>query len=458
MVDHIIILAAGYGRRMRSKKSKAAQVFAGKPMINWAYDLAKSCQPKFIHVVHNKDNQKELVRLVPFPDIMWIKQEKICGTGDALRSAIEHIYEGQVLVLFVDMPLIETSQLNALLHCDGDIKLLTAMSQNPKGYGRIIRDHNEVVQSIVEELDLSPDQHAIQEVFTGILSAPVALLKKLLAKLDNNNQQKEFLLTDIVKYAKEEKQAVNAVKLDHDYGISGVNTIRQLVELEKQYYLQRAYQFLDSGVRIADPERFVCTGDIEIGHDTVIEPNVTLVGPCQIGHGCYVGQNSRLDNVQLGDYASVHPYSFLKQTYLAANASVGPFGYCREGTVLADHAEVGAFVETKQAYIGHNSKAKHLSYLGDIDIGRHVNIGAGTIVCNYDGQKKHKTIIGNHVFVGSDSQLIAPVNLKDYTFVAAGTCVTEDVPENTLAIGRSRQTNRKKPTHFSKSHTEIENL
>ena len=211
-----------------------------------------------------------------------------------------------------------------------------------------------------------------------------------------------------------------------------------------------------SGVRISDPDRFVCKGEVKIGVDTIIDPDVTIVGPCEIGSECSISQGVILEQVQIGDNVQIKPYSYLKETYLAAETIVGPYAYCRQGTVLADKAEVGAFVETKQAYIGHNSKAKHLSYLGDIDIGQFVNIGAGTIVCNYDGHSKHKTIIGNHVFVGSDCQLIAPVNLKDYAFVAAGTCVTMDIPENQLAIGRARQTNQRKTSNIKKTPTLID--
>lgn len=457
-MEHIIILAAGYGSRMKSQKSKAAQVFAGKPLIKWAYDLARTCQPKFIHVVHNDRNQTELAPLIPYPEVLWIKQEKICGTGDALRCALENILDGHALVIYVDMPLIESDHLNLLSKLDGDVKLLTAEARDPTGYGRVIRTVSGEVQQIIEQMDLSKEQQSINEVFTGILSAPVDRLKAWLNKIDNKNAQGEFLLTDIVKCAVDEKSSVKALKLPDDACIAGVNTMSQLVKLEKHYFKKRAEDFLAAGVKIEDPDRFVCTGEVEIGRDTVIERDVRIHGPSQIGSSCMLRTGCILENAQLGDASIVHPYSYLKHTFLAANTAVGPYAYCREGTVLADHAEIGAFVETKQAYIGHYSKAKHLSYLGDIDIGRHVNVGAGTIVCNYDGQKKHKTIIGNHVFVGSDVQLVAPLNIKDYAFVAAGTCVTEDVQENQLAIGRSRQENKKKSKKIAKSHTEIENL
>ena len=252
MMEHIIILAAGYGSRMKSQKSKAAQVFAGKPLIKWAYDLARTCQPKFIHVVHNDRNQTELAPLIPYPEVLWIKQEKICGTGDALRCALENILDGHALVIYVDMPLIESDHLNSLSKLDGDVKLLTAEARDPTGYGRVIRTVSGEVQQIIEQMDLSKEQQSINEVFTGILSAPVDRLKAWLNKIDNKNAQGEFLLTDIVKCAVDEKSSVKALKLPDDACIAGVNTMSQLVKLEKLYLKKRAEDFLAAGVKIED--------------------------------------------------------------------------------------------------------------------------------------------------------------------------------------------------------------
>lgn len=447
MIDHIVILAAGTGSRMNSSKSKPVHDFAGKPLLRWVYDLAKSCQPRLIHIVHGPDNQTELAPLVPDAEIRWVCQSKQNGTANALMSALKEVNGGRFLVLNADMPLVDYETVMSLLVLQAPLKLLTVKKNNPTGYGRIMRhDATQAPYAIIEELDATSEQKKINEVFTGVLSGDVDDVKTWIQSLDNNNQQEEYLLTDVVSKANEAEVSIAAYCSDHSFALTGINTMSELVKLQRAYYEQRAQYFLDKGVRICDPKRFECQGDVEIGHDTEIKPNVSLIGPCHVGSNCVISENCVLNHVQMGDFATVLPNCYLDQTYLAAYSKVGPFAYCRNGTVIADYAEVGAFVETKKASIGQRSKAKHLSYLGDIDIGKNCNIGAGVIVCNWDGKNKHKTILGDHVFIGSDTQLIAPVHLEDYAFVAAGSCITKDVPKNNLSIGRSTQVNKPRST------------
>ena len=442
MIDHVIILAGGKGSRMQSNKSKPAHDFDGKPLLRLSYDLAKQCQPKYIHIVHGQNNQIEFAPLVPDAKIRWVCQSDPKGTADALIKALDGIDHGKFLVIYADMPLVKLDEIKIMLDAKCDLKLLTVNQENPFGYGRLIRDDNDNPEAIIEEVDATVQQRKIKEVFTGILSGSVEQVKNWIHGLDNNNKQQEYLLTDIVTKAYKEGVSISAHCSDDHIAFSGVNAMEELVMLQRVYYKKRAYEFLRKGVKICDPARFECQGEVDIGFDTEIRPNVSLMGPCSIGSNCFIGENAVLSHVQMGDHASIQANSVLDQTYLAAHAKVGPFAYCRNGTVIADYAEIGSFVETKQAYIGQRSKAKHLAYLGDVDIGKNCNIGAGVIVCNWDGKKKHKTVLGDHVFVGSDCQLIAPIHLEDYVFVAAGSCVTKSVPKHNLSIGRSKQLNK----------------
>lgn len=446
MIDHVIILAGGKGSRMNSSKSKPVHDFAGKPLIRWAYDLAKQCKPKFIHVVHGQNNQTDFAPLIPDATIRWVCQKKPNGTADALMCALDGIDKGQFLVIYADMPLVNVSDIQSMLNLQGELKLLSVRHDNPHGYGRLIHDDHGNPSAIIEEVDATNEQKQIQEVFTGILSGCVEQVKNWIQSLDNKNKQKEYLLTDIIAKAYKGKHSTHAHCSKNSVAFSGINSMAELVKLQRIYYEERAYEFLNKGVKICDPARFECQGEVDIGYDTEVRPNVSLMGPCSIGSNCFIGENAVLSHVQMGDHASIMANSVLDHTYLAAFSKVGPFAYCRNGTVIADYAEIGSFVETKQAYIGQRSKAKHLSYLGDVDIGKNCNIGAGVIVCNWDGKKKHKTVLGDHVFVGSDSQLIAPIHLEDYAFVAAGTCITKNVPKHNLSIGRTKQLNKPRPS------------
>lgn len=445
MIDHVIILAGGKGSRMQSSKSKPLHDFAGKPLIRWSYDLAKQCNPKYIHIVHGQNNQTELAPLVPDAKIRWVCQSDPKGTADALSKALDGI-KGNFLVIYADMPLVSFVEIKAMLNQDGHLKLLTVNRQDPFGYGRLIRDDAQNPVAIVEEADATVPQKQIKEVFTGILSGSVEQVQNWISGLDNENKQQEYLLTDIVAKAYNDKVLLATYCSEDHVAFSGINAMEELVTLQRVYYEKRAHDFLKRGVKICDPKRFECQGEVDIGFDTEVRPNVSLTGPCSIGSNCFIGENAVLSHVQMGDHSSVMPNSVLDHTYLAAHAKVGPFAYCRNGTVIADYAEIGSFVETKQAYIGQRSKAKHLSYLGDVDIGKNCNIGAGVIVCNWDGKKKHKTVLGDHVFVGSDCQLVAPIHLEDYVFIAAGSCITENVPKNNLSIGRTKQLNKPRPS------------
>lgn len=451
MIDHVIILAGGKGKRMASSISKPCHTFAGKTMIRWVYEAALACKPRHIHVVHNQDNKLELANALGTDEVNWVCQPSPTGTADALKCVLSNLSSGQFLVLYPDMPLVRHEDLVQFIKTDPTLAIIANQVKDPMGYGRLIYNHMDQLTAIVEEADATPSQKDINLIFTGIMTGAVHQVNHWLHQVGNQNAQQEKYLTELVEIAHQANQACEVYAVKDENAYQGINSLRELVNLQRKYYINRAYEFLDKGVKIIDPARFECQGDVSIGHDTEIRPNVSIIGPCNIGSHCLIEDHVTLEVATIEDHVTVHTHSLLKHVTVAAHGSVGPFAYCREHTHIAQHAHVGAFVEAKKTHLGEYSKAKHLSYLGDADIGQYCNIGAGVIVCNWDGQTKHPTKIGDYVFVGSDSQLIAPLKIESHSFIAAGSCINKDVPSHHFAIARSKQKVREYKKEFQKS-------
>lgn len=436
----VVILAAGRGTRMYSDLPKVLHPLAGKPMVEHVIDAAIKLGTKNIHLVYGHGGE-QLKNALKIQDVNWVLQAEQLGTGHAMQQAAPHFADDEnILMLYGDVPLIAVETLKRLLLAKplNGIALLTVKLQNPSGYGRIVRKHGEVV-GIVEHKDASDEQRQIDEINTGILVANGRDLKRWLARLDNNNVQGEFYLTDIVALAHADGQKIEVVHPSRLSEVEGVNNRLQLSQLERVLQAEQAERLLLAGVMLLDPTRFDLRGELAHGRDVSIDANVIIEGKVTLGDRVKIGAGCVLKNCVIGDDCEISPYSVLEDAVLAADCTVGPFARLRPGSELAVGAHVGNFVEMKKARLGQGSKAGHLSYLGDAEIGADVNIGAGTITCNYDGANKHKTIIGDGVFVGSDTQLIAPVSVGSRATIAAGTTVTRNVPDDVLALSRVKQ-------------------
>ncbi|MBN3131044.1 bifunctional UDP-N-acetylglucosamine diphosphorylase/glucosamine-1-phosphate N-acetyltransferase GlmU [Pectobacterium brasiliense] len=436
----VVILAAGKGTRMYSDLPKVLHKLAGKPMVQHVIDAAMTTGAQHVHLVYGHGGDL-LKRELADPALNWVLQAEQLGTGHAMQQAAPHFADDEdILMLYGDVPLISSQTLGRLREAkpQSGIGLLTVKLDDPTGYGRIVRENGAVV-GIVEHKDASEEQRQINEINTGILIANGKDLKRWLSQLNNNNAQGEFYITDIIAMAAEEGQRVEAVHPERLSEVEGVNNRLQLSALERVYQREQADKLLLAGVMLLDPARFDLRGELAHGRDVVIDVNVVVEGNVKLGNRVKIGAGCVIKNCIIGDDCEISPYSVLEDAVLEAECTVGPFARLRPGSELAEGAHVGNFVELKKARLGKGSKAGHLSYLGDADIGSGVNIGAGTITCNYDGANKHKTIIGDDVFVGSDSQLVAPVSVASGATIGAGTTVTHDVAENELVVGRVKQ-------------------
>lgn len=436
----VVILAAGKGTRMYSDLPKVLHPLAGKPMVQHVIDAAMKLGAKNVHLVYGHGG--ELLKSTLCNDALnWVLQAEQLGTGHAMQQAAPHFADDEdVLMLYGDVPLIAVETLTRLLAAkpQGGIGLLTVKLQDPSGYGRIVRENGTVV-GIVEHKDASDEQRQINEINTGILVANGRDLKRWLGKLNNNNAQGEFYITDIIALAHAEGNKIEAVHPARLSEVEGVNNRLQLSQLERVYQAEQAEKLLLAGVMLLDPARFDLRGVLEHGRDISIDANVIIEGMVKLGNRVKIGAGCVLRDCVIGDDCEISPYSVLENAQLEAACTVGPFARLRPGAELAEGAHVGNFVEIKKARLGKGSKAGHLSYLGDAEIGDDVNIGAGTITCNYDGANKHKTIIGDGVFVGSDTQLVAPVTVGKGVTIAAGTTVTRDIADNELVLSRVKQ-------------------
>ena len=438
----IVILAAGQGTRMRSALPKVLHPIAGQSMLAHVLNTARRLKPSSIQVVIG--HGAELVReQLAAEDVNFVVQSEQLGTGHAVAQAVPHLTAENTLVLYGDVPLIEAATLESLLKqlSADSMALLTVNLDNPAGYGRIVRNSAGVVQAIVEHKDANAEQLKICEGNTGILAAPRQQLTDWLGRLSNSNAQGEYYLTDIIAMAVTDGLTVATETAVDAMEVQGANDRLQLSELERHYQLRAARRLMAQGITLLDPARFDLRGEVTVGRDVLIDINVILQGRVDIADHVSIGPNCVIKDSILRTGAVIKANSHLDGADVGENADCGPFARLRKGTVLSARAHVGNFVELKNTHLGEDAKAGHLTYLGDSEIGARTNIGAGTITCNYDGVNKSKTIMGTDVFIGSNSSLVAPVNLGDGATTGAGSTITTDVPADALAVGRARQRN-----------------
>ncbi|KOO04884.1 bifunctional UDP-N-acetylglucosamine diphosphorylase/glucosamine-1-phosphate N-acetyltransferase GlmU [Vibrio nereis] len=435
-----VILAAGKGTRMYSNKPKVLHTLAGKPMAKHVIDTCSSLGAQNIHLVYGHGGDQMQTTLAEEP-VNWVLQADQLGTGHAVDQASPKFEDDEkILVLYGDVPLISEETIESLLDAQptGGIALLTVVLDNPMGYGRIVRKNGPVV-AIVEQKDATEEQKQIKEINTGVMVATGGDLKRWLSGLNNNNAQGEYYLTDVIAAAHEEGRAVEAVHPVTPIEVEGVNDRAQLARLERAFQAMQAQKLLEQGVMLRDPARFDLRGELQCGMDCEIDANVIVEGKVTLGDNVMIGAGCVLKDCEIDDNTIVRPYSVIEGATVGEECTVGPFTRLRPGAELRNDAHVGNFVEVKNARIGEGSKANHLTYLGDAEIGQRTNIGAGTITCNYDGANKFKTMIGNDVFVGSDSQLVAPVSIADGATIGAGTTLTKDVEAGELVITRVKE-------------------
>lgn len=437
---NIVILAAGKGTRMYSEKPKVLHALAGRPLVQHVLDCATALQPQQVCVVYGHGGEAVPQAMRQYA-AQFVIQEPQLGTGHAVQQAMPHLADaGQTLVLYGDVPLIQHSTLHQMQQAAGGLVLLTVDLDNPAGYGRIVRNEQGDVLSIVEEKDASPEQREIREVNTGILLAPTGKLREWLANLQNDNAQGEYYLTDIVGMAVRQGIAVHTVQPAHEWEIHGVNSKAQLAVLERAWQQVEAGRLLAHGVTLADAARIDVRGKLSCGRDVEIDIGCIFEGEVRLGNNVQVGAYSIIRNASIADGTRIAPYSLIDSSEVGANCHIGPYARLRPGTKLHDGVHIGNFVEVKNSEIAANSKANHLSYIGDSTIGSRVNIGAGTITCNYDGANKYRTVIEDDVFIGSDTQLVAPVRVGKGATIGAGSTITKDTPEGELTLSRSKQT------------------
>ena len=439
-----VILAAGLGKRMKSKRAKVLHPIAGRPMILYSVEAARRLPSDKILVVvaHQAEAVKQVLEGQP---TQIIHQGRPLGTGHAVlqtQAALAN-FPGPVLILNADVPLIKVETIRSMLKThqdhDNELTLLTGRFSDPKGYGRVIRNPAGDLLSIVEEADATPAQRALREINTGFYVANAPFLFSALKELTSDNSQHEYYLTDIVQIAVRQGLKLGAVEVPDSEEVMGINTREDLARIERAVRGRIAERHLSEGVTLLDPASTWIDADVTIGRDTLIYPNVYLEGSSRIGEDCVIHSHTRINNCRLETAVTVLDSCVLNESVLEEGATVGPFAHLRPGTFLHKGAKIGNFVEVKKTEMGEKSKANHLTYLGDATIGKEVNIGAGTIICNYDGVHKHKTIIEDHVFVGSDTQLVAPVRIGRGAVIGAGSTITQDVPPDSLAVGRAKQ-------------------
>lgn len=439
-----IVLAAGKGTRMRSALPKVLHPLAGKPLVKHVLETASHTGVERIHLVvgHGADSIKESLQGQSKVD--FVTQNEQLGTAHAVMQALPCLTENSTtLILYGDVPLISSETLQRLLShvSDQAMALLTATLPDPSGYGRILRDENDALFAIVEQKDATEEQLKITEVNTGVMAVKSAHLREWLPLIDNKNAQKEYYLTDIVELARSKGKRIEGVVAGNIHEIKGVNNRAQQAELERYYQQCTAQRLMAGGVTIMDPARFDCRGKLVAGEDCLIDVNCIFEGQVSLGNSVSIGPNCLIKNATILDGSVIHANTVIEDATIGQQCSVGPFARVRPGSVFAEGAKVGNFVETKKVKVGRGSKINHLSYVGDAELGNDVNIGAGTITCNYDGVNKHKTEIGDHVFVGSNTALVAPVKIDAGATIAAGSTITSDVNPEQLAVARSRQRN-----------------
>jgi bifunctional UDP-N-acetylglucosamine pyrophosphorylase / glucosamine-1-phosphate N-acetyltransferase len=440
MALEMVVLAAGLGKRMRSQLPKVLHPLAGRPLLAHVLDTARALSPRKIVVVHG--HGAELVKQAFQEDSLeWVLQAEQLGTAHAVMQAMPHVgADADVIVLYGDVPLVRAATLKRLLESARDgLAVLTAELDDPLAYGRVVRDAAGRVKRIVELRDANETQRAIREINAGFYALSAKRLGGWLKKIDNRNAQKEYYLTDLVALAVAAGVAVNAVKAEHPWEAAGVNSKRELADLERQYQKLRAEELLEAGVTLADPARLDVRGRLECGRDVAIDVNCVFEGEVKLGDGVRIGPNCVLRDITIGAGTEVLAFCHLEHSAVGERCRLGPYARLRPGTTLDEEVHVGNFVEVKASRLGAGSKANHLAYIGDSEIGQRVNYGAGAITCNYDGAAKNRTVIEDDVFIGSDATLVAPVRIARGSYIAAGSTINEDTPAGQLTIARARQ-------------------
>lgn len=442
MTFSVVILAAGKGTRMKSSLPKVLHPIGGKPMVQHIIDTVRQIGAHSINLIYGHEAE-QLQNALAQNQLNWCLQAQQLGTGHAVQQAVPHLNdEHDVLILVGDAPLIKPATLEKLLKVkqSSDLALLTVQLDDPSGMGRIIRS-NEQISAIVEHKDASAEQLLINEINTGMMVMSAKDLKRWLAALNNNNSQGEYYLTDVIAMAAREGKNIQAAQPSQAVEVEGINNRMQLAKIERAFQADQANDLMSKGVTLRDPQRFDLRGDLVVGQDITIDINVVIEGTVSIGSNVTIGPNCVLIDCEIADGVVIEANSIIEQATVGEHCTVGPFARLRPGSVLLEKSKVGNFVELKKTTLGYGSKANHFTYLGDTTVGDKVNIGAGTITCNYDGVNKSKTLIGDGAFIGSNSSLVAPVSIGKNATVGAGSTITKSIEDNELAIARAKQRN-----------------
>ena len=438
MTLSIVILAAGKGTRMNSQLPKVLQPLAGKPILQYVLDTTHSLQPNNISIVagHKSEMLRELIK---DKNISWRIQDTQLGTGHAVIQAIPDLNSDKTLILYGDVPLIKKADLQSLIKkSDTGLAVMTHIKNDANGYGRILREDNKI-QGIIEDKDCNKEQKKIKEINTGILAADTKYLKQWLNRLSNENAQKEYYLTDIVKFAVEDNITVSSHEVEEEVSISGVNSKSELAYIERGLQLNKAEELMEKGVTVLDPNRIDIRGQLTCGQDVTIDVGCIFEGNVNLGNNVHIKPYSFIKNSDIDENSTIEAFSHIDSSKVGSSCRVGPYARLRPGTVLESEVHIGNYVEIKNSLVDQGTKINHLSYIGDSEIGKNVNIGAGTITCNYDGVDKHKTIIEDDVFVGSNTQIVAPLKVGKGATIGAGSTITKDVPKNDLTLSRAQQ-------------------
>lgn len=439
---HVVILAAGQGKRMKSRLPKVLHRLAGRTLLEHVVATTRELDPAAIHTVYGHGGQ-QVRNAHPDLGVQWVEQREQRGTGHAVEQAMPAIPdEATVLVLVADVPLIDADTLRDTVAAagEGSLALITVQVEDPRGYGRILRGSDGRVVGIVEDRDASDSERSVKEINTGILAAGAASLRGWLRRIDESNAQGERYLTDVIALAVGEGVDVNSISPGAVEEVLGVNDRSQLATLERHYQRRQAERLMRDGVTIVDPARLDIRGEVDIGRDVSLDVNVILEGKVVIAEGASIGPNCVIKDAEIGPDSEIHANTVIEQATVGAGCRIGPYARLRPGTTLAEDVHIGNFVEVKNTRVGRRSKANHLTYLGDSQVGKDVNVGAGTITCNYDGAEKHTTVIEDGVFVGSGVELVAPITVHAGATIGAGATVTKDVASGVLSVNRGRQT------------------
>ena len=439
MID-AIILAAGQGTRMKSNKAKVLHQLGGKSLLQHVVDAINPLSAS-INIVIGYD--AELVKhSISNHAINWVVQKKQLGTGHAVQQAKTNINDKSTcIILYGDVPFISTNTIKSLIAQSQStgFSLLSVILDDPSGYGRIVRDKNKVIKSVIEQKDADDDKQKINEINTGIMAIKSSLLKKYISQLEPNNKQGELYLTDIVEIAVSDNVTISSLVCDNVSEVMGINNKNQLAEAERIYQQKQAKDLMSKGLTIKDPSRFDCRGNLIFGKDCSVDVNVVFEGENELGENVLISPNCIIKNAQIGDHTEIKANSMIENSIIGSHTTVGPFARIRPETEVGNHAKIGNFVEVKKSTIGDKSKVPHLSYVGDSSIGQDVNISAGVITCNYDGANKHQTVIEDGAFIGSDTQLIAPITVGKNATIGAGSTITQDAPSEKLTLSRKKQ-------------------